>query len=223
MHLEPRSAWAVRVFNRVRPEQFPGSLSRRPGTRYPRLRQLIPRAPCARPARSPSSAELGQRHFTEGSSGAERLRRPRPSARLCSTQLRCCGAPFSGAAAAARTPLPAPWAGLCPGPAVPASSAMCLRTSSSGTNFTCRERRLLRVPSGRLMAASVTWARPRRRGALPPRGADRPRLTPHGAAPAGPGSAPRTPGRGGGGRRWNRVHVPASGAPRQPTRAPRLE
>lgn len=68
------------------------------------------------------------------------------------------------------------------GPAVPVSSVMCLRTSSSGTNFTCRER-LLRVSSGRLMAAPVTWARSRRRGALPPGGADRRRLTPHLTSP----------------------------------------
>lgn len=118
------------------------------------------------------------------------------------------------------------------GTAVPVSSVMCLRTSSSGTNFTCRER-LLRVSSGRLMAAPVTWARSRRRGALPPGGADRrrltPHLTPHGAAPAGPGSRPlpappaeAAAARGGTGLTCQPVAVPRP-TPRQPTRAPCLE
>lgn len=120
------------------------------------------------------------------------------------------------------------WAGLCPVPVVPASSEMCLRTSSSGTNFTCRERRLPRIPSGRLMAAPLTWARPRRRGALPPVG--------RGPAPPHPSplTAPLLRDRDPAGsprprqRRRQREADPGSRAsqgpsPRQPTRAPYLE
>lgn len=96
------------MFNRVRPEELPSSLCRCPGTRLPLLRgELVPRVR-TRPARSLCSAGLGQKHSAEGSSGAERPRRPRPAAMLCSTQLEGCTAPLPGAAAAARTPLPAP-------------------------------------------------------------------------------------------------------------------
>lgn len=57
------------------------------------------------------------------------------------------------------------WAGRCPGPAVPASSAMCFRTSSSGTNFTCRAP--LPFPSGWLMAGTPQAPPAQPRGAPP--------------------------------------------------------
>lgn len=92
-------------------------------------------------------------------------------------------------------------AGRCPGPAVPASSVMCFRTSSSGTNFTSRAP--LPFPSGWLMAGTLQAPprQPRGPRPAPPPGsaaAARARQQPSGpsprlAAPPSGGPGPRAP------------------------------